>query len=358
MTPQAGSPAIKGAKHAQCLAAQIVDSVLRRQPDPTRHSSEWGEILLMEGLLAYWRMSQDRRCLDYVTCWLDHHIALGFHVDRRQPHPTSWGPLIPALCLFEVTRKPAYIGLVEEACQYICHHADRLENGALQHYTGTQQTWIDTLYYTVPAFSKLAVIGHQRDYFEKALEQIFALVGVLRSAEDGLLYHMYDEITKTHSGWFWGRGNGWATMALVDTLACLPRMHPGRDRLVDILRLLLQRIVETQDPSGAFRTVLDRPDTYLETSASCMFLYSLAKGMTNGDVAPKEAPNAHRVWQAVSACVTPEGQVVGVSGPTTPGDLLHYQTIPQGEYLWGTGSFLKAAEAYADFSDRPSWRTE
>jgi unsaturated rhamnogalacturonyl hydrolase len=75
-------------------------------------------------------------------------------------------------------------------------------------------------------------------------------------------------------------------MGLVDTLDFFPESHPGRGDLEAILVRLAAAIARVQDPaSGVWWEVLDqggRQGNYLESSASAMFVYGLAKAVAKG----------------------------------------------------------------------------
>jgi unsaturated rhamnogalacturonyl hydrolase len=65
-----------------------------------------------------------------------------------------------------------------------------------------------------------------------------------------------------------------------------PSDHPKYDTLVNILNRLSVAIQKVQDPkSGLWYQILDKPNgagNYLESSASAMFVYSIAKGVRKG----------------------------------------------------------------------------
>jgi unsaturated rhamnogalacturonyl hydrolase len=80
-------------------------------------------------------------------------------------------------------------------------------------------------------------------------------------------------------------------MALVDVLDHFPRDHPQRPAILAILQHLAEAIVKVQDgPTGLWYQILnlpDKPGNYLEASASCMFVNTLAKGVRQGYLAKK-----------------------------------------------------------------------
>ena len=86
--------------------------------------------------------------------------------------------------------------------------------------------------------------------------------------------------------YFWGRGIGWVAMGLVDMLDFLPESYAGRDSIIDMFQDLCKAISEVQDPERhVWWQVLNLPaasGNYTESSASCMFVYAIAKGIRLG----------------------------------------------------------------------------
>src|SRR5271167_53219 len=84
---------------------------------------------------------------------------------------------------------------------------------------------------------------------------------------------------------FWARAIGWYGMALVDALDYFPEDHPARPEIVATLQRLCAGVVKHQDPqSGLWYQVVDqggRKGNYLEATASCMFVYTLAKAVNH-----------------------------------------------------------------------------
>ena len=94
-------------------------------------------------------------------------------------------------------------------------------------------------------------------------------------------------------------------MALVDVLDYLPASHPDRAALVKTLGDLADAVAKVQDPvTGLWWQVLDqgnRQGNYLESSASSMFVYALAKGARKGYIAPRFAAIARRGYDGIIA---------------------------------------------------------
>jgi rhamnogalacturonyl hydrolase YesR len=127
----------------------------------------------------------------------------------------------------------------------------------------------------------------------------------------------------------WGRANGWIMMAQVALLDHLPEDYPKRDELI---HLLLRQIVGAsryQDQSGLWHQILDKPDSYLETSASAIFVYSIAKAVNEGWIPHSYLSVAKQGWKGLLTKINRYGEVENVSVGTAIEDDIHfYYTRP------------------------------
>jgi unsaturated rhamnogalacturonyl hydrolase len=175
------------------------------------------------------------------------------------------------------------------------------------------QMWLDGLYMAGPFYAHYgALFGEPADRADAA-RQIILADQHLRDPATGLYYHAWDakhvqawaDARTGHSPSFWGRSMGWFAMAAADELDDLPRGEADTRDVSAILGRIADGIVRWQDPaSGVWWQVLDqgpRPGNYLESSASCMFVYALAKGV-NGGWLPRERymPAALRGYTGLS----------------------------------------------------------
>jgi unsaturated rhamnogalacturonyl hydrolase len=145
-----------------------------------------------------------------------------------------------------------------------------------------------------PFYAEYAVTFKEDAAFDDIAKQFILMERHARDEKTGLLYHGWDESRKQRwsnpetgrSPNFWGRAMGWYAMALVDTLDYFPRRHPQRAELIAILNRVARSIAKYQDRgSGLWYQVLDKGGergNYFESSAACMFVYALAKGVRNG----------------------------------------------------------------------------
>jgi unsaturated rhamnogalacturonyl hydrolase len=173
------------------------------------------------------------------------------------------------------------------------------------------QMWLDGIYMAAPFFVQYAGHFNEPGGFDDAAHQILLIARHTRDSQTGLYYHAWDESKMQKwahpqtgcSPHFWGRAMGWYAMAIVDVLDFLPESHRARDRIVTIFKRMIQALVQFQDrDTGLWYQVLDRggcKGNYTEASASCMFVYALAKGIRKGYLAPKYLEVAQRGYAGI-----------------------------------------------------------
>jgi len=159
------------------------------------------------------------------------------------------------------------------------------------------QMWLDGVFMAEPFHTKYAINYLGEEEAEKVLDKIVLQFDLIekynRDSETGLYYHGWDESKEQRwadketglSPNFWSRGMGWYGMALVDILDILPKEHASYSRIQGYLQHYAEAIVKYQDESGTWYQVLDMPEregNYLEATGSCMFTYTLAKGVNKG----------------------------------------------------------------------------
>jgi unsaturated rhamnogalacturonyl hydrolase len=149
-------------------------------------------------------------------------------------------------------------------------------------------------------------------------------------------------------------------MALVDTLPYYPKGNPGRAKLLAILSRTADGIIRHQDrKSGLWYQVLDKPNekgNYLESSASGMFIYALAKGVRLGYLPKHYSANAQRGWKGMLdhfVETAPDGSITITStvksidlgsAPSHDGSYAYYTSAPViNNDPKGVGAFLLAS---------------
>jgi hypothetical protein len=94
--------------------------------------------------------------------------------------------------------------------------------------------------------------------------------------EKGLYDHAWFANTDPDPRFYWGRGAGWALMAMAELLSVMPEDHPDRPAVLAQYRRAVQGVAAVQGSQGFWHQLLDKVDSYLETSTSVFTLPSRA----------------------------------------------------------------------------------
>jgi unsaturated rhamnogalacturonyl hydrolase len=190
-------------------------------------------------------------------------------------------------------------------------HPRTQEGGFWHKQVYPHQMWLDGIYMASPFYAEYGARFDEPAVFDDVARQILLAARHTRDPKTGLFYHGWDESRSQRwadpetgcSPSFWGRAMGWYAMAIPDVLDHFPEGHPQHRDLVAVLHDLAAGILSVQDRrSGVWYQVLDeqgREGNYLEASASCMFVYALAKGSRQGYLGQAALDAARRGYEGI-----------------------------------------------------------
>jgi len=203
--------------------------------------------------------------------------------------------------------------MIDNYINYISKREFRLDDGTLARNRPLPNTlWLDDLFMSVPALAQMGKLTGDPAYFDDAVKQVLQFSQRMFNSEKGLFMHGWVQGMNPHPQFHWARANGWAVMAMVELLDVLPENHPGRADVLSLLKAHIQGLATYQSGKGFWHQLLDRSDSYLETSATAIFTYSIARAINRGYVdAQAYGPLVLLAWNAVSTKVNDKGQVEG-----------------------------------------------
>ena len=190
--------------------------------------------------------------------------------------------------------------------------------------------WLDDMFMALPS---MAVRSRYKDHPEQLDEAARIASGFFKRMwmpEKRIFRHGYLEDATHQPSMAWGRANGWAILTLCQLLDYLPENHPKRAEILDMYQKHAAGLAELQGIDGFWHQLLDRPETYEETSATAIFAYALAHGVNEGWLeATTYGPVAQLAWEAVSSKINDKGEVEGVCVGTGMGfDPAYYAYRP------------------------------
>jgi len=189
--------------------------------------------------------------------------------------------------------------------------------------------WIDDAYMSIPFLAQMGKTTGDTKYFDDAARQAVGMSARLFNPSNGLFDHSWFADMEDDARFYWGRGGGWMMMAMAELLSVVPETHPDRGQVLEIFRRGARGAVETQGSTGLWHQLLDRTDSYLETSASAMFTFAIARGVNRGWLPVSYAPAAQAGWRAIESRIRPDGQIEGICvGTTAAYDAVYYYNRP------------------------------
>lgn len=248
--------------------------------------------------------------------------------------------------------------IIDRYIDYILNKEFRLEDGTLARNRPLPNTlWLDDLYMSLPALAQMGKLTGEARYFDEAFRQFWLFADRMFVADKGLYMHGWVQDMEPHPHFHWARANGWALLTKVELIAALPESHPGREKLLGQFQAHVQGLARLQDGTGFWHQLLDRNDTYLETSATAIYAYCIAHGINHGWLDAKAyGPMVLQAWNAVSTKVNDQGQVEGTCVGTGMGfDPAFYYYRPVNTYAaHGYGPVILAgAEVYRLLHEKP-----
>ena len=259
---------------------------------PANWNYEIGVVLI--GFERLWKFTGDQAYMNYTKHILDHFITPDGTI-RTYVMDEYNSDFIPPgrqlLRLQELYKENKYRIAAQTLRNQISWQPRNSVGGFWHKLKYPTQMWLDGLYMIEPFYAEYAVVNNRPQDFDDIINQFILMEKYSREPKTGLLYHGWDEsklqrwANKTN-GWspqFWSRSMGWYLMGLVDVLDFIPKEHPKRNELINILNRLTTAIVKFQDEkSGVWWQVTDKANkekNYLESSATAMFVFSMAKGI-------------------------------------------------------------------------------
>lgn len=254
--------------------------------------------------------------------------------------------------------KPDLRPIIDNYISYILTKQFRLADGTLARNRPHPNTlWLDDMYMSLPALVQMGALTGDGKYFDEAVKQYQLFSKRMFNPERGLYMHGWVQDMDPHPQFHWARANGWAILTSIELLDALPQGHPGRAALIAMLNKHAAGLAQRQDATGFWHQLLDRNDSYLETSATAIYAYCFARAINKGWLDAKAyGPAALLAWNAVSTKVNDKGQVEGTCVGTGMGfDPAFYYYRPVNNYAaHGYGPVLLAgAEIYRMLQNHP-----
>jgi unsaturated rhamnogalacturonyl hydrolase len=338
----------------------------------------------MKAFRALWQETGDETYYNYLKTAVDDDLQDYYDIASSDYHdidPVNGGSLI--LLLQRQTGEAAYRSAADSLLKFLWAFP-RTSDGGFYH-KDSPHMQVDDLYMGAPFLAEYGQLREVDSALEDAARQAILMERHTRDSITGLYYHVWYEEAEGQfdtgcNPVFWGRGMGWVAMALVDVLDFLPAISPDRDSVLAVFQRLALAVSTVQDDAtGVWWQVLNRPalsGNFLESSASCMFTYALAKGIRMGYLDDSYREVVQKAYQGIlKQFIRDNGdgtiRITSVCPGQSPSELFGPYLRSTYENQHGLGPFILAsveiemyglppsdltAKALSDTTIRLNWR--
>ncbi len=326
---------------AMALAVRYID-----EHPAAEHRWNWEEGVMMFAMTELYRVTGDVRVRDYYKTWIDHHLDEGYVIVWSDSCP----PALSALALYIESGEPDYAEVGAEVFRFLAEDALRTDEGGISHLgaLNVRTLWVDSLFMFGMNFTRWGEYQDDKSLLGEMGDQLDIFADLLQS-ESGMFVHAHGWPNSYDDDIYWGRGNSGVTVATADYLRARLLRHERDGRAEDILAAQIGGVLATQDAdSGLWWSIVNRPgEIYLETSASALFAYGMARAYRYGLVGDEVlAPVAAAMAGIDTMIVVDELDrplVTGISGPTGVGEFDDYARVRlEDDLSYGVGAVILA----------------
>ena len=184
--------------------------------------------------------------------------------------------------------------------------------------TGQVRYWIDDIWMIASLQVQAYRATGDEIYIERAARVVDSYLKKLQQP-NGLFYHGED------APFFWGRGNGWVAAGLAELLCELPDSSPYYTPVLEGYEKMMNALLEYQAEDGMWRQLIDKEESWKETSSTAMFGYAITVGVKKGLLSEEKfIPVYQKAWLSLVKYIDEDGKLTDVCAGTGKSDDIEY----------------------------------
>ena len=280
------------------------DNLIALHPDTLAYKNDaksykWNyeQGLVLEAIYRLWIDTKNQKYFDYTKKNIDYYVQDNGAIKTYEMKNFNLDNIAPGrmlLHLYELTKQNKYKIAADTLIKQLKMQPRTSDGGFWHKKIYPNQMWLDGLYMAEPFYAEYSVMFKETSNFDDIAKQFLLIRAHSYNKKTGLYYHGWDETKQQRwanpisgtSNSFWGRSLGWFIMALVDVIDYFPQNHKDRKELLMMFQQLSSDLLQYRDDdTKLWFQIVDKKNSegnYIETSASSMFIYALAKGFNKG----------------------------------------------------------------------------
>ena len=291
-----------GNADARPRSLRMADAAIARWPEgrfsPQGTPEIWNDGLgvLLEGMDSAWLETADPHYYNYIKQSVDRFVGPDGSISTGKPEENQLDNMLlgrQLLLLSGVTQDRRY-----------AKAATLLYEQLQQQPQYPHRRWLDEISAAEPFYAEYASVFHHPEAFAEVTKQF-----ILAQEDEDYPNRM-----------------AWSLAALVDSLAYYPEGDAGRKKLIEILRSDADNVLRYQDQAtGLWYQALDKPGAKgnaVESSASCRFVYALARAVREGYLPESYLGSAERGYRGILSSFVTVGEKTVSDDPKGAGAFL------------------------------------
>ncbi len=297
------------------LACDTMMNKFAAEDLPPKGGFHYHQGVFLSGMMNTYSVCGEEKYFQYIKDWVDSIIIDDGTIKRF--FKGALDDYMAGILLFpllERTGDKKYKTALDLLTGNIHNWLRNKEGGFWHKEWNPEQMWLDGLYMAGPIQAMYAKRFDKGYMADEAAFQAKLMYNNMQNPESKLLHHVWhcrkevplfdwaDKETGLSSE-VWGRAMGWYVVATLDIMEEIGEEHPDYNTLAEIERELLAALLKYQDAeTGMWYQVVDKghlPDNWVETSASCLFVYALAKAMRMGVLENKYTDEVKRGFDGI-----------------------------------------------------------
>lgn len=241
----------------------------------------WPNGLLAKSLADYYMCHKNsdeaREILDCLKKYYDRWIRGGCKMHYLDDAFSG----MALIDLHQATGEEKYKEAADKIAEYLFHH-ETDDAGSLPYRPSQQNGYIfaDGIGMVCPFLCKYGSTYGDMNAINLAVTQIQNFIDFGMDNKTGLPYHGYQYESGVKYGIIgWGRAVGWLMMGMAESLAYMETDRPSYEPIKQSYRRLVDKVEAYQLEGGLYSWQLGAKDGPVDTSATAMILYAIARSL-------------------------------------------------------------------------------
>ena len=239
-------------------------------------SWEWPQGVGLFGLVRLWENTKSDDLYQIIDQWFQGNIEKGL----PSLNVNTTAPMLPLSLFWSHHRQPHYQQVLDNWANRAMTELPRTPEQGFQHVVSDgineMEIWDDTLFMVVLFLAHYGTVSGRQELVDEAVRQFLLHARYLNDPQTGLWYHGWSFVENSNFAKArWARGNAWITVGILELLELADVGAGVREYLIECLKKQVNTLIDLQADNGAWHTLLDHPDSYIEISATAGFGYGL-----------------------------------------------------------------------------------